>query len=117
MESIWSDAQIIIGIRSQIQQNKIKFCTIFEKSKYILLGIKRKCVLKRKHKILGHDMYVINILVCGSYGNFQENIHLDMGVCFFCEGVRVSVYFSSCESEFVCFLLFMFMWICLCVSI
>jgi hypothetical protein len=29
--------------------------------------------------------------------------------------VCMGVYFYSCESEFVCFLLFVFMWICLCV--
>ncbi len=36
----------------------------------LFIRIKRKCGLKRIHKVVGHKMYVINILVCGSYGNF-----------------------------------------------
>ncbi len=55
-------------------------------------------MLKRIHKIVGHDMYIIDILVFGPYEDFQNKICLDMGVCFFCE----DVYFSSRESEFVC---------------
>ncbi len=51
---------------------------------------------KRIHKIAGHDMYIINILVFGPYENFQDNICLNMGVCFFCEGV----YFCLCGCVF-----------------
>ncbi len=37
-------------------------------------------MLKRIYKIISHDMYVMNILVCGPYGNFQDKICLDVGL-------------------------------------
>jgi hypothetical protein len=49
-------------------------------------------------------MYIINILVFGPYENFQDNICLNMGVCFFCEGV----YFCLCG----CVFFFMWEWVC-----
>ncbi len=58
----------------------------------------KKCVLKRIHKVIGHHMYIIDILVCGTY--FRV---------IFCAGVSVSVCVILC----VCF-----MWIlCLYVSL
>jgi hypothetical protein len=53
-------------------------------------------------------MYVIDILVCGPHGNFQDKIGLDMGACSFCEGASVSVFFCSCG----CVFLFMWKWVC-----
>jgi hypothetical protein len=46
-------------------------------------------VLKRIHKVVSHHMYIIDILVCGTY----------FGVIF-CVGVSVSVYIALC----VCFM-------------
>jgi hypothetical protein len=46
-------------------------------------------------------MYVIDILVCGPHGNFQDKIGLDMGACSFCEGASVSVFFCSCGCVFL----------------
>ncbi len=37
---------------------------------FIVYTYKKKCGLKRIHKVVGHKMYAINILVCGLYGNF-----------------------------------------------
>jgi len=49
----------------------------------LFIGIKRKCDFKKIHEVVSHDMYIIDILLCGSYGNFENKIHLDMGVFFF----------------------------------
>lgn len=59
----------------------------------LFIRIKRKCGLKQIHKVVGHEMYIIDILVCGSYGNFQDKIHLNMGGHLFCEVVKISVFF------------------------
>ncbi len=40
-------------------------------------------MLKRIYKVIGHDMHIIDILVCVPYGNFQDKIFLDMGMCVF----------------------------------
>ncbi len=37
----------------------------------LFICIKRKCVLKRIYKVVCYHMYVINILVCVTYNNFQ----------------------------------------------
>lgn len=37
---------------------------------FFIVPIKKMCGLKTIHKVVGHEMYVIDILVCGSYGNF-----------------------------------------------
>jgi hypothetical protein len=67
-----------------------------------------KNVLKIIHKVVSHHMYIIDILVCGTYDNFQDKNHLDICffhvedfVCFFCASVNVSVYVTLCEC-FVC---------------
>jgi hypothetical protein len=65
-------------------------------------------VFKNIYEIVGHNMYIIDILVCGPHGNFQNKICLDMGVCFFCEGVSVSVYFCFCG----CVFFFTWEWVC-----
>ncbi len=59
---------------------------------FIIIYRYKKCGFEKIHKVIGHDMYIIDIMVCGSYENFEDKICLDMGV-FFCEGVRVNVFF------------------------
>jgi len=77
------------------------------------------CVLKRIYKIIGHDMYIIDILMCVPYGNFKDKIFLDMGMCVFLfvwvcvffwdnVSVNVSVYFCL----YGCVFLFMWEWVC-----
>jgi hypothetical protein len=92
----------------------------------LFICMKRKCVLKIIHKVVSHHMYVINILVCGTYDNFQNKNHLDMGFVwifvwifiifcglnvFFCASVNVSVYVVSCGC-FVCLFRVDIMFVC-----
>jgi nuclear pore complex protein Nup62 len=37
---------------------------------FIIIYRYKKCDLKKIRKVVGHDMYIIDITVCGSYGNF-----------------------------------------------
>jgi hypothetical protein len=45
---------------------------------FYCLYVLKKCVLKRLHKIIGHHMYVIDILVCATYHNVQYYNRLAM---------------------------------------
>jgi hypothetical protein len=74
-------------------------------------------VLKRIHKVVSHHIYVIDILVCGTYDNFQGNNHSDMGfvwifVCIFIFLCGLSVFFvCKCECKCLC----CFVWVGSCV--
>jgi hypothetical protein len=46
-------------------------------------------MLKRIYKVVGHDMYIINILVCGPYGKFQNKICL-IKYTHFCDNENFS---------------------------
>ncbi len=71
---------------------------------FLLFICIKKNVLKRIHKVVGHHMYIIHNLVCGTYDNFQNMNRLDMVfvwifvfLCetlnvFFCTGMNVNVY-------------------------
>jgi len=82
---------------------------------FIIYMYKKQCVLKIIHKVVNHQMYVIDILVCGTYDNFQDKNHLDMGfvwifVCIFvflCE--RLCVFFvCRCECKCLCCFVWVF---------
>jgi branched-subunit amino acid transport protein AzlD len=46
---------------------------------------KKKVCVKKIHKVVGHHMSVIDILVCGTYDNFQnKNCKLDIDVMIIC---------------------------------
>jgi len=91
---------------------------------FIIYMYKKKCVLKIIHKVVNHQMYIIGILVCGTYDNFQDKNHLDRGfvwifVCIFvflCEGLCV-FFVCRCECKCLCCFVWVFhvniMFVCL----
>ncbi len=45
---------------------------------FIVYMYRKKMCVKKKHKVIGHHMCVINILVCDTYHNVQYYNRLDV---------------------------------------
>jgi hypothetical protein len=91
----------------------------------LFICIKRKCVLKRIHKVVGHHMYVIVfwcvvhmtifkiriVWIWVSFGYLFRYLFFCVEdlVCFFGVGVNVSIYVASCGCECKC--LCCFVWV------